>query len=161
MSEGDAIIRVIDLHKKFFDGANELHVLKGISVEVRRGEMVCVVGPSGVGKSTFLHILGALERPSSGTVLFDGRDLFQMSDDELAEFRSRRIGFVFQFHYLLPEFTALENVALGALIAGVPRDEAFSRAEEMLKRVGLKERMDHKPSQLSGGRGKGWRWPGR
>ncbi|HID56232.1 TPA: ABC transporter ATP-binding protein [Candidatus Poribacteria bacterium] len=147
----DALVEVIDLRKSYFDGDTELPVLKGINLRVRRGEMVCVVGPSGVGKSTLLHLIGALDRPTSGKVLFEGEDVFSMNQEELADFRSRQIGFIFQFHYLLPEFTALENVAMGALIAGRSAEEAFAKAEELLKRVGLKERMNHKPAKLSGG----------
>ena len=147
----EALVEVIDLRKSYFDGDTELHVLKGVNLTVRRGEMICIVGPSGVGKSTLLHIIGTLDTPTSGKVLFEGEDIFSMDQEKLADFRSRQIGFIFQFHYLLPEFTALENVAMGALIAGKPSDEAFAKAEELLKRVGLKERMNHKPTKLSGG----------
>jgi len=147
----EALVEVIDLRKSYFDGDTELPVLKGVNLTVRRGEMICIVGPSGVGKSTLLHIIGTLDTPTSGKVLFEGEDIFSMDQEKLADFRSRQIGFIFQFHYLLPEFTALENVAMGALIAGKPSDEAFAKAEELLKRVGLKERMNHKPTKLSGG----------
>ncbi|MCD6505855.1 ABC transporter ATP-binding protein [Candidatus Poribacteria bacterium] len=147
----EALVEVVDLRKSYFDGDTELPVLKGINLAVRRGEMICIVGPSGVGKSTLLHIIGTLDTPTSGKVLFEGEDIFSMDQEKLADFRSRQIGFIFQFHYLLPEFTALENVAMGALIAGKPSDEAFAKAEELLKRVGLKERMNHKPAKLSGG----------
>ena len=147
----ETLVEVIDLRKSYFDGDTELPVLKGINLTVRRGEMICIVGPSGVGKSTLLHVIGTLDAPTSGKVLFEGEDIFGMDQEKLADFRSHQIGFIFQFHYLLPEFTALENVAMGALIAGRPADEAFAKAEELLKRVGLKERMNHKPTKLSGG----------
>ena len=149
------MIKVIDLHKSFlisgFDGDKELPVLKGIHLEVARGEMLSIVGASGVGKSTFLHILGTLERPSTGQIFFDGLDLFQMSDPELSEFRNRRIGFVFQFHHLLPEFTALENAAMPGLIAGRGQQEAFGLAQKLLAEVGLGGRLHHKPGEMSGG----------
>ena len=149
------MIKVIDLHKTFlisgFDGDKELPVLKGIHLEVARGEMLSIVGASGVGKSTFLHILGTLERPSTGQIFFDGLDLFQMSDPELSEFRNRRIGFVFQFHHLLPEFTALENAAMPGLIAGKGQQEAFGLAQKLLAEVGLGGRLHHKPGEMSGG----------
>ena len=149
------MIKVIDLHKTFlisgFDGDKELPVLKGIHLEVARGEMLSIVGASGVGKSTFLHILGTLERPSTGQIFFDGLDLFQMSDPELSEFRNRRIGFVFQFHHLLPEFTALENAAMPGLIAGRGQQEAFGLAQKLLAEVGLGGRLHHKPGEMSGG----------
>ena len=126
-------------------------MLKGIHLEVARGEMLSIVGASGVGKSTFLHILGTLERPSTGQIFFDGLDLFQMSDPELSEFRNRRIGFVFQFHHLLPEFTALENAAMPGLIAGRGQQEAFGLAQKLLAEVGLGGRLHHKPGEMSGG----------
>jgi lipoprotein-releasing system ATP-binding protein len=155
------MIKVVDLHKSFpisassasggSGGDKELPVLKGIHLEIPRGEMLTIVGASGVGKSTFLHILGTLERPSTGQILFDGLDLFRMSDPELAEFRNRRVGFVFQFHHLLPEFTALENAAMPGLIAGMSPQEAFKLADNMLAEVGLRGRLQHKPGELSGG----------
>lgn len=129
----------------------ELKVLKGIDIEIDEGEIIAIVGPSGVGKSTLLHILGALDRPTSGSVHIGKVDVFKMSDKELAYFRNRRIGFVFQFHHLLPEFTALENVAMPALIARMARDTSFERARMILESMGLKDRTDHKPRQLSGG----------
>jgi len=157
------MIAVIDLHKSFSissassasgggsGGDKELPVLKGIDLEIPRGEMLTIVGASGVGKSTFLHILGTLERPTTGQILFDGLDLFRMSDPELAEFRNRRVGFVFQFHHLLPEFTALENAAMPGLIAGMSRQEAYRLAHKLLAEVGLEGRLHHKPGELSGG----------
>jgi lipoprotein-releasing system ATP-binding protein len=145
------MIKVVDLHKSFPIGDKELPVLKGIHLEIPRGEMLTIVGASGVGKSTFLHIIGTLERPTTGQVLFDGTDLFKMSDAELAEFRNRRIGFVFQFHHLLPEFTALENAAMPGMISGMGRREAFNMAHQLLAEVGLEGRLHHKPGEMSGG----------
>jgi lipoprotein-releasing system ATP-binding protein len=145
------MIKVLDLHKSFPVGDKELAVLKGIHLEIPRGEMLTIVGASGVGKSTFLHILGTLERPTTGQVLFDGMDLFKMSDAELAEFRNRRIGFVFQFHHLLPEFTALENAAMPGMISGMSRKKSFGMAHKLLVEVGLEGRLHHKPGEMSGG----------
>jgi lipoprotein-releasing system ATP-binding protein len=145
------MIKVVDLHKSFPIGDKELAVLKGIYLEIPRGEMLTIVGASGVGKSTFLHILGTLERPTTGQVLFDGMDLFRMSDAELAEFRNRRIGFVFQFHHLLPEFTALENAAMPGMISGMGRRKSFHMAQKLLAEVGLEGRLHHKPGEMSGG----------
>ncbi len=140
-----------NLHKSYYDGSRELSVLKGIEMVVQTGEIISVVGTSGVGKSTLLHILGALDRPTEGRVLYLGQDIFALNDKELAFFRSREIGFIFQFHHLLPEFTALENVAMPALIARTPRQDAYDRARELLEYVGLSERLTHKPTRLSGG----------
>jgi len=128
-----------------------LVVLKDISFKARTAEVVSIVGASGAGKSTLLHILGTLSRPDSGRVIIDGTDVFALSDKELARFRNTRIGFVFQAHHLLPEFTALENVMIPALIAGNSRREASSKAIELLNQLGLRERVNHKPSELSGG----------
>ena len=131
------------------DGA--LEVLSGLDLEVRVGEMVAVVGESGTGKSTLLHLLGALDRPTEGTVLFRGEDVFAKGDEALAQFRNRALGFVFQFHHLLPEFSALENVEMPALIAGRDFSDARARAQGLLAGLGLADRTDHRPSQLSGG----------
>ena len=128
-----------------------LKVLKGIDLEVADSSVVTIVGASGAGKSTLLHLIGTLDRPDGGRVLVDGTDLYKLSDKELAEFRNRNIGFVFQFHHLLPEFTAVENVALPAMIAGATKQEAMKRAGELLDYLKLSERATHKPSQLSGG----------
>jgi lipoprotein-releasing system ATP-binding protein len=148
----EIILRAENIHKIFWLGKSvKLHVLKGISFEVRRGEMIAIVGASGAGKSTLLHIIGALDRPSEGKVYIDGIDVFKMSDVELAKFRNKKIGFVFQFHHLLPEFTAIENVAMPAMIAGKSFDEVKDKAYELLKEVGLADRAHHKPSELSGG----------
>ncbi|RMG73740.1 MAG: ABC transporter ATP-binding protein [Nitrospirae bacterium] len=145
------LVSVKALRKNYLTEAGELEVLKGIDLEIQRAEMVAVVGASGVGKSTLLHILGTLDRPTSGQVLFDGVDVFGLNDPELAEFRNRKIGFVFQFHHLLPEFSALENVMMPALIGGMERDEAIVRAEGLLSELGLSERLQHRPGELSGG----------
>lgn len=128
-----------------------LQVLKGINLEIGKGEVVSIVGASGAGKSTLLQILGTLSRPDSGSLAIDGYDVLSMKGDRLSEFRNRKIGFVFQSHHLLPEFTALENVMIPAFIAGEGRKEAQSRAWGLLEEVGLAERLDHKPSELSGG----------
>lgn len=148
----DIILRAENIHKIFWLGKNvKIHVLKGIDLEIERGEVVAVVGASGTGKSTLLHILGALDRPTDGKVFVNGVDVFQMNDVELAKFRNKKIGFVFQFHHLLPEFTAIENVAMPAMIAGKRFEEVKGRAYELLKEVGLADRIEHKPSELSGG----------
>ncbi|HJU04049.1 MAG TPA: ABC transporter ATP-binding protein [Nitrospiraceae bacterium] len=145
------MIQIIDLYKSFPMGGQELTVLKGINLEIARGTMLAIVGASGAGKSTLLHIIGTLDRPTRGTVLFDGQDLFKLPDQKQAEFRNRRIGFVFQFHHLLPEFTALENVCLPAYIQNRSASETRAEAVALLKDVGLEHRMQHKPGELSGG----------
>jgi len=132
-------------------GGAPLFVLRGISMEVRRGEVVAIVGASGAGKSTLLHIIGTLDRPSAGQVLYGEQDVFTMPDDEIARFRNRRIGFVFQFHHLLPEFSALENVAMPLLIGGKKPHEVRTAALEQLKLVGLEDRAEFRPGKLSGG----------
>ena len=128
-----------------------LKVLKGIGFEVRKSEVVSIMGASGAGKSTLLQILGTLSTPDAGTLVIDGVDVFSLSSRELSRFRNRRIGFVFQFHHLLPEFTALENVMIPAFIAGRSRKDAEAAAKELLTELGLSERFTHKPSELSGG----------
>ena len=147
----DRMIKITDLHKSFSMGSYELPVLKGINLEVQRSELIAIVGASGAGKSTLLHIIGTLDKPTSGTVTFDGQDLFQLSDVQQAEFRNRRIGFVFQFHHLLPEFTALENTCLPALVQRRDRAAVTAEATALLTDVGLGERLHHKPGELSGG----------
>jgi len=139
------------LTKSFRLDQTEVHVLNGVSLEIARGEMVAVVGASGVGKTTLLHILGTLDRPTGGAVRFDGEDVFAKDDAALADFRNRKIGFVFQFHHLLPEFTALENVMLPALIRRQEREPARAAAEAVLKEVGLEHRLEHRTGELSGG----------
>ncbi|MCB9555972.1 MAG: lipoprotein-releasing ABC transporter ATP-binding protein LolD [Deltaproteobacteria bacterium] len=145
------MVRVEALTKHYVHGSRQLEVLKGIELEIARGEMLSVVGMSGAGKSTLLHVLGTIDLPSSGRIVFSGRDLSTLSSRQLADFRNRQIGFVFQFHHLLPEFTALENVMMPVLIARQPRSEARQRAEQLLEQVGLTERMSHRPGELSGG----------
>jgi len=139
------------VHKSYWLGEKEIHVLRGASFALEAGEMASLVGPSGVGKSTFLHVIGTLDPPTAGSVLFEGRDAFGMSEEELAGFRNRSIGFVFQFHYLLPEFTALQNTAMPGLINRLSRQQAEAQAKEMLDLVGLGHRLDHKSGELSGG----------
>ena len=145
------MITVTKLHKSFPMGEHTLPVLKGIDLTIARGELIAVVGASGAGKSTMLHILGLLDRPTSGTVYFEGQDLFQLSEASQAEFRNKRIGFVFQFHHLLPEFTALENACMPALIQRRQPDEVKAEATALLNDVGLGARLHHKPGELSGG----------
>lgn len=141
------MIKIENITKSF----GNLQVLKGISLEIPRGEVVSIVGASGAGKTTLLQIIGTLDRPDSGTVCLAGQDVTGMASDALARFRNRHIGFVFQFHQLLPEFTALENVMMPAYIAGTPTGEARARAMELLDFMGLAERTEHKPAELSGG----------
>ncbi|GBE06514.1 MAG TPA: ABC transporter ATP-binding protein [Nitrospirae bacterium] len=147
----EPLIRIENLNKSFITPGGEIRVLKGINLDLHQGEMAAVMGPSGVGKSTLLHILGALDRATSGKVLYEGNDVFSLGDDELADFRNKKIGFVFQFHHLLPEFNAIENTMMPALIAGVSRTEAYKKAEAILADVGLSNRLTHKPGELSGG----------
>jgi lipoprotein-releasing system ATP-binding protein len=129
----------------------ELYVLKGIDLDAREGEIIAIIGPSGVGKSTFLHIIGALEMPSEGTVEIDGVDVYSYDQIKLSEIRNKTIGFVFQSHHLLPEFTALENILMPGLIAGRDGKELRKEAEELMNEVGLQNRMGHRPSEMSGG----------
>jgi len=145
------LIQVQQLFKSFGNGAKKVEVLRGIDLIFSQGEKAAIVGASGVGKTTLLHILGTLDRPTSGKVLYGGRDIFTLNEKELASFRNQEIGFVFQFHHLLPEFTALENTMMPCLIQGTSKKEAALRAEAMLTLVGLKDRLPHKPGELSGG----------
>ncbi len=141
------MIQLENITKSF----GSLQVLRGIDLQIEKGEVVSIVGPSGAGKTTLLQIMGTLDSPDTGTVRIDGTEVGRMKEKELSAFRNRRIGFVFQFHQLLPEFTALENVMIPALIAGLGRREAQSSALEMLNLLGLADRASHKPSELSGG----------
>jgi lipoprotein-releasing system ATP-binding protein len=145
------MVKVTGLRKTFFLGNKVIQVLKGVDFEVRKGEMVAVVGPSGAGKSTLLHLLGTLDTPAGGRIDIDGEDVSSFPPDKLASFRNRTIGFVFQFHHLLPEFTALENTMMPALIQRIHRRKAEQMAKDILQRVGLSERLDHRPVELSGG----------
>ena len=145
------LLEVRDVYKGFAKGNTWLDVLQGVTLEVNGGEMLAVVGPSGSGKSTLLYLIGALERPDRGVIQFHGRDVFQLSDQEQAEFRNRHVGYVFQFHHLLPELTALENVMLPGLMARRMRREVMAEATVLLSTMGLAERMEHRPGELSGG----------
>ena len=145
----DPLVTVQNVTKTFEHEGRSLEVLKGIDLEIGSGEMVTIVGPSGAGKSTLLHLIGTLDLPTEGRILYGGRDVTRLGSSDLAEFRNRSIGFVFQFHHLLPEFTALENVMMPGLIQGGRRLE--NRARELLSEVGLSERLTHRPGELSGG----------
>jgi lipoprotein-releasing system ATP-binding protein len=145
------LLEVRGLCKTYGSGSNKLEVLSGIDLDMPAGTTLALVGASGAGKSTLMHLLGALDRPTSGTVRFRGEDIFSKNDRQLAAFRNRSIGFVFQFHHLLTEFTALENVMMPALIARIPRPEAREAAEALLEDVGLAQRMTHRPGEMSGG----------
>lgn len=147
----DAVIECVDLCKSFIQGRIRLDVLCGIDLQIQPGERVAILGASGVGKSTLLHLLGGLERPTSGRVMVEGDDMAAADERKRAAIRNRSLGFVYQFHHLLPEFNALENVAMPLMIAGKSADEAMGEAARILERVGLGERLDHKPGELSGG----------
>ena len=140
-----------NISKTYFSSGGELTVLKSVSLEIYSGEIVSIVGPSGVGKSTLLNLLGTLDRPTSGEVYVDGKELFSMDDSELATFRNKKMGFVFQFHHLLPEFSAIENVMLPGLLTGESKELNFEKASGLLDEIGLADRRLHKPSELSGG----------
>ena len=140
-----------DLHKTYKSGAKPLHVLKGINLSLEWGKTTAIVGPSGAGKSTLMHLLGGLDRPTKGKVFLDGEDLYSLKDSKCAEILNRRIGFVFQFYHLLPEFTVLENVAFPAFIGGVKKSIAIKRARSLVNVVGLSNRASHRPGELSGG----------
>lgn len=145
------LVRVINLTRNFVKGSTHFHILKGISIEVEGNETIGIAGVSGAGKTTFLQILGALDRPTGGEVFIDGTNVFSLKNDERSEFRRRNIGFIFQAYNLLPEFNAVENVMLPFMIDGLSRDEAFERASALLAKVGLKERTLHRTGELSGG----------
>lgn len=141
------MIQIENLTKSF----GNLQVLKGVSLSIKKGEVISIVGPSGAGKTTLLQLIGTLDKPSGGSIRFNGEELGKMSESRLATFRNRHIGFVFQFHQLLPEFTALENIIIPALIAGRKRKEAETEAMELLRIMGIEQRAQHKPSEMSGG----------
>ncbi|MGH8013455.1 MAG: ABC transporter ATP-binding protein [Candidatus Binataceae bacterium] len=147
----EVLIRALRLDKTFHDAGGEVRVLRGLDLEVAAGEEIAIIGQSGVGKSTLLHVLGSLEEPSAGKVYFEQRDLFAMDAREVAEFRNRKLGFVFQFHYLLADFSALENVMMPALIARMTDREARELARRTLEMVGLKDKLHRRPAELSGG----------
>jgi len=147
----EAVLEAVNLDRRFWDGDREIEILRNVSFRVNSGETVAITGSSGSGKSTLLHLLGGLDRPSGGEVRVGGRDLFDLSEAERGELRNRQVGFVYQFHHLMPEFDALENVVMPLLIRRLPRAEALRSARETLERVGLGERLHHKPSELSGG----------
>jgi lipoprotein-releasing system ATP-binding protein len=151
MTESTPVLECRGVTRKFREGASSLEVLKGVDLEIAAAERVAIVGASGSGKTTLLQIMGGLDDPSAGQVLVDGRSMGNTDEAEKGELRNRYIGFVYQFHHLLPEFTANENVAMPLLIRRMPRGEAMTQAAELLARVGLGERLDHKPGELSGG----------
>ena len=146
----DRILVLENIKKSYFVEGHRIDVLKGVDLTLRKGEQLSLTGKSGAGKSTLLNIMATLERPDSGNILFNGTDPVKMSDAKLSSFRNREIGIVFQFHHLLPEFTALENVAI-PLMLSISKKESLKKAEAMLERVGLSERLNHKPAELSGG----------
>lgn len=149
----EMLLRATDISKSYpsIGGDTPLNVLSGISIDLEQGESVVITGPSGSGKSTLLHILGGIDRPDSGSILYHGSDMSQLSNEALAKWRNKEVGFVFQFHYLLPEFTACENVMMPALIHKLSAVDPKKRAMELLGRVGLVDRAEHRPSELSGG----------
>ncbi|MBT8386422.1 MAG: ABC transporter ATP-binding protein [Ignavibacteria bacterium] len=148
----EVILRAEKIYKSFKTVKKvSLEILKGISLEIEPEKITVIVGASGAGKSTLLHLLGALDRPDSGEVFYEANDIFKLSDERLAKFRNRNIGFIFQFHHLLPEFTALENVAIPMMINGTSIKDVSEKSKELLETVGLSERIDHKPAELSGG----------
>jgi len=145
------LLAIEGLSKVYLTGGRPLPVLQGVSLEIAAGEMVALTGPSGAGKSTFLHLVGALDAPTAGRILFEGRDLASLAENDLARFRNESVGFVFQSHHLLPEFTALENAMMPGLVRRLSRGDSRRRAEESLDRVGLSARLGHRPGELSGG----------
>ena len=145
------LVQVENLHNSFDSQHKRTEVLKGVELTIYQGETLAIVGASGVGKSTFLYLLGTLDRPTAGKILYRGEDIFSWKEEKLALFRNEKIGFIFQFHHLIPEFNALENAMMPGLIRGMSRQEAAERAEQILVRVGLKDRLTHKQGELSGG----------
>lgn len=145
------LLSALDIHKSYSQGVSELQILKGIDLQLYEGEALGIVGTSGSGKSTLLQILGTLDRPQSGELSYEDKNLLTMPEEDLAHFRNETMGFVFQFHHLMSEFTALENVMLPCRIGGLPLDEAEAQAHDLLNLLGLSERLSHYPSQMSGG----------
>ncbi len=150
MADRSNIIEIRDLTKTYTDGLG-VKALDGLSLKVKRGEFLSIIGPSGSGKSTLLHMIGILDSPTSGTIMIDGEDVTTMSDKERSSARNKMLGFIFQYHHLLPDFSAIENVMMPLLISGKNKAEARKIAKELLKEVGLENRIDHRPNQLSGG----------
>ena len=150
-TQKDIVVECINLRKSYILGEVRVDALRGINMKINRGEMVSIMGPSGCGKTTLLNIIGSLDNPSSGQVLLERNDISRASEQELTEIRRKSVGFIFQFYNLLPVLTALENVELPMLIAGIPKDERIKRATELLEKVDLLKRKDHKPDELSGG----------
>lgn len=151
MTNNGMLLKGINIKRVFKTGKEKLEVLKGIDITIERGMIHTIVGPSGAGKSTLLHILGGLDRPTEGKVMLDGNSLYDFRDEELAKIRNKKIGFIFQFHHLLSEFSALENVMLPSSIDGISSKKASEKAKNLLTEVGLSDRIDHKPNELSGG----------
>ncbi len=147
----DHIIRVNNLRKSFFTDAGEIKVLKGVNLSVEKGEIIAIEGASGVGKSTFLHVIGTIDKPNSGSVYYNGKDIFDFDEKKLTSFRNRTIGFIFQFHHLLPEFSAMENTIMPGLISSIDKKNLLDRGVTLLSQLGLKERITHRPGELSGG----------
>lgn len=151
MNNNETLIKAIDIHKSYVQGTGELEILRGVSFEIKQGEAVAILGASGAGKSTLLHIMGTLDRPNKGQLFWQNRDLLALNDEELSTFRNSQMGFVFQFHHLLGEFSALENVMLPCRIGGESTKYAREKALHLLEFMGLADRKDHYPNQLSGG----------
>ncbi len=151
MNPSKPLLEIRNIKKSFRQGSRHIDVLRGVSLQIRQGDAICIMGSSGAGKSTLLQILGTLDRPTSGEIYFDGKPLHTQSDDQLSYFRNHKMGFVFQFHHLLPEFTALENVMIPCQIAGLSDAQAESTAKKLLTVLGLGNRHPHYPSELSGG----------
>jgi predicted ABC-type transport system involved in lysophospholipase L1 biosynthesis ATPase subunit len=153
-------IEIRNLSKTYMMDGSRIDALKGVNLDIVRGDSLAILGVSGAGKSTLLHILGTLDHPTEGSFLYDGMSIFEWDEKKLADFRNRKVGFVFQFHHLLPEFTSLENTMMPALISGMSRAEARRKAEAILDEAGLTERRIHKPGELSGGGSSRWPWQG-
>ncbi|WP_374079435.1 ABC transporter ATP-binding protein [Bdellovibrio bacteriovorus] len=151
MSDSNVFLKAVDIHKSYTQGSGELEILRGVSLEIKEGEALAILGASGAGKSTLLQIMGTLDRPNRGELFCEGRDLLAMGDEELSRFRNSEMGFVFQFHHLLGEFSAVENVMIPCRVAGEPVKVAKEKALHLLEFMGLSDRAEHFPSQLSGG----------
>ncbi|NUN05742.1 MAG: ABC transporter ATP-binding protein [Bdellovibrio sp.] len=151
MNDNPVFLRAVDIHKSYAQGAGQLEILRGVSLEIKQGEALAILGSSGAGKSTLLQIMGTLDRPNRGELFCEGRDLLAMGDEELSRFRNSEMGFVFQFHHLLGEFSAVENVMIPCRVAGEPLRAAREKALHLLEFMGLADRAEHYPSQLSGG----------